>query len=106
MPASSPRSTWRDYRIRWWLALTLGGTALATAFSASRGDGLSIWFACAFVPAVIWLGLFRCPGCGKHFHRKAGWHNVLARRCLNCGLRALQEPPAPGPAAAAPRPRS
>jgi hypothetical protein len=49
-----------------------------------------------FVTALIWLvfiavsgvrvEIFRCPECGKCFFAKWWYHNILARRCVHCGL--------------------
>jgi predicted nucleic acid-binding Zn-ribbon protein len=29
---------------------------------------------------------FRCPRCGEKFGSSGFYHNVFARKCLNCGL--------------------
>jgi hypothetical protein len=40
-----------------------------------------------FVATAIRLHNFRCPRCGEKFFVSPGYyHNVFARRCLNCGL--------------------
>jgi hypothetical protein len=44
------------------------------------------WVVVVFVTGIR-LQIFRCPRCGeKFFVSPAYYHNVFARRCLNCGL--------------------
>jgi hypothetical protein len=43
------------------------------------------WIAVFFVTAIR-LQSFRCPRCGEKFFVSSKYHNVFARRCLNCGL--------------------
>lgn len=42
---------------------------------------MAIWFALA-IRRMAW----KCPRCGKPFHRSPLVHNPVARRCLNCRL--------------------
>jgi len=43
------------------------------------------WIVVFFVTAIRLQG-FRCPRCGEKFFVSPRYHNVFARRCLNCGL--------------------
>jgi hypothetical protein len=43
------------------------------------------WIVIFFVTAIR-LQSFRCPRCGEKFFVSRRYHNVFARRCLNCGL--------------------
>ena len=91
---------WREYRRIWWrsAALTFSFFFLGTPLAAALVQilfpeaplGLRFAAMAPFVGAAILAGQapirWRCPRCGKPFHAAKGWHNGLARRCLNCGL--------------------
>jgi hypothetical protein len=48
---------------------------------------LQVGWLAIFVAAAIRLHNLRCPRCGEKFFVSPGYyHNVFARRCLNCGL--------------------
>ena len=88
---------WRSYRR--WRALLWGGflglvpAVVLVGVPASAALGTSVPFS---VTAAIFMGCFavaglrlsfwRCPRCGKPFHRRDLYGNAFARKCLNCGL--------------------
>jgi predicted RNA-binding Zn-ribbon protein involved in translation (DUF1610 family) len=49
----------------------------------------------AFIALGMRMAWFLCPRCGKRFFFRGrgvvGFHNPLARRCLNCGLPKWEE---------------
>jgi hypothetical protein len=48
---------------------------------------LQLAWVAIFIAAAIRLESFRCPRCGEKFFVSPGYyHNVFARRCLNCSL--------------------
>lgn len=63
-----------------------GGSALGALFAM-----FAIWVAAIIVAGMRWQW-FRCPRCGRPFHRRGLFGNVFSRRCLNCGLRKWEDP--------------
>jgi hypothetical protein len=104
MPTAPPQSVWPNYRLRYWLVWGLWFAympfmlGMSAVFPSIRGESLFGCYACVWAAAIIWHAEFRCPACGKHFHRTNWWHNPFSRRCLNCGLPKYQEPSPPNPA--------
>lgn len=86
-------AAWKRYRIRMWTTLAWVGLAVAARFPPLSQFHVEIWFIIGIVANVFWFLTFKCPQCGKPFFRKGGWQNLLARRCLNCGLQKYQGPP-------------
>lgn len=87
--------SWRYLRAvrRWFLIGGLvGGLVSAMLIAVSRQPGLRflaappmLWMVAMLFLVTQWNG-FRCPRCGKVFHRKFPWGNGFARECLHCGI--------------------
>jgi hypothetical protein len=54
---------------------------------------LVLWFV-SWAALVVALFMFRCPQCGKYFHRGRGMLSAFNSRCIHCGiaLRPANEP--------------
>jgi hypothetical protein len=46
---------------------------------------LGVWFL-AWLLLVVLLFMFRCPQCGKYFHRGRGVLSAFNTRCIHCGI--------------------
>ena len=88
---------WENYSCWWWLfwGSWLGAIpgevligAPLSSFWQSRIPFAVVGIAAMTGFFVGGLGLisWSCPRCGKRFHRRNGYGNLYARRCLNCGL--------------------
>jgi hypothetical protein len=90
-------SGWEDYRTRrrWFFVAWLGGFVMVACLAAllnrlSLGN-LAFWalgplWLIAFVTTALRLELFRCPRCHHRFFCARWYYNLLARRCVHCGL--------------------
>src|SRR5437879_5295172 len=90
-------SAWDDYRRRrrWFFGVWLGGFLFVASLAAllnklSLGD-LAFWilgpaWMASFVVVAARLQLFRCPRCHRRFFNTFWYGNLLARRCVHCGL--------------------
>lgn len=93
--STESRTAWRSYRIRLWLTVGCAVAALLGWLPPLRRLGVGIWLVGGMVLMLLWMLAFPCPVCGRPFFRKSGWQNLLARRCLHCGLPKYQvQPPA------------
>jgi hypothetical protein len=96
-------STWKEYRNRerfvWTISIlgipTAALLALPLSLPLHSADPFEVTFAlfiAAWTASMLRVEFFRCPRCGKHFHCKWYYANILAKRCLHCGLPRGQEP--------------
>jgi hypothetical protein len=46
---------------------------------------LVLWFV-AWAALVVVLFMFRCPQCGRYFHRGSGMLSAFNSRCIHCGI--------------------
>lgn len=84
-------SAWDDYsnRRRWFFGVWLGGFLLLGLLMQLVGGAvfpLAILWVLAFLVAAWRLSAFRCPRCGRFFFLTWLYGNLLAQRCLHCGL--------------------
>jgi hypothetical protein len=66
--------------------------ALVIAYWIDRGESataqltvLVLWFL-SWLALVLVLFMFRCPQCGKYFHRGRGVLSAFNTRCIHCGI--------------------
>jgi hypothetical protein len=60
--------------------------------TATPGIALAIGWMVLFAVTGIRLQRFPCPRCGEAFFARGIYHNIFARKCLNCGLAKYSGP--------------
>ena len=100
MDADKYIRTWRNMRLRFYAAATVGFLMMIFNIAVvirPRQPLLSLlaWFGAETLLTVIlvaWIWWFSCPRCGRNF--AFSWKRFGMRRCVSCSLSlgAAQEP--------------
>jgi amino acid transporter len=94
---SSYPEAWRDYRRRrnlfWAIFLTYvpGVATIAVPLSSAFNTDVPVFviaalWMMAFGISGVYVQLWRCPRCTRHFFCKWWYRNPLASKCVHCGL--------------------